>query len=306
VLVTVLGLVVVLVAAGFVLVPTISGEFAALVQMVQGCAREGSPLRQRMANALPPEVYESIEAFLADEGLQRFLRENAELHAAAVAAVKWVVPQLWGVVTGAWAIIGATVQVFLVLLYLVFILIDYHRIRDTWRDYLPPKQRESIVAFLSDFSGAMSRYFRGQFIVAMSVGVLFAIGFSLVGIRMAILLGLFVGLLNMVPYLQIVGVPPALLLAVLTAFDKGGSVFWYLVGVALVFVVVQVLQDAVITPRVMGKVTGLRPVIILFSVLFWGKLLGLLGLLLAIPLTCLGLAYYQRLLARQQRETGAE
>ena len=83
----------------------------------------------------------------------------------------------------------------------------------------------------------------------------------------------------------------------MTAVEKDGSFWGYVAGVGIVFVVVQVLQDLVITPRIMGKVTGLRPVIILFGVLFWGKLLGFLGLILAIPLTCLGLAYYRRALA---------
>ena len=110
------------------------------------------------------------------------------------------------------------------------------------------------------------------------------------GLRMAILLGLFIGALNMVPYLQVVGVVPAVMLAGITALEQNSSFLGYLIGVAVVFVVTQVLQDALITPRVMGRTTGLRPVIILFCVLFWGKLLGFLGVLLAIPLTCLGLA----------------
>ncbi|UCG34038.1 MAG: AI-2E family transporter, partial [Phycisphaerales bacterium] len=115
-----------------------------------------------------------------------------------------------------------------------------------------------------------------------------------------IVLGLFIGLLNMVPYLQTIGVVPAVMLAAMTAFEKDGSLVWYLVGVGIVFAVVQTTQDALLTPRIMGKVTGLRPAVILFSVLFWGKLLGMLGLVLAIPLSCLGLAYYRRLLARQE------
>lgn len=306
VLVAIFALLVVLAGVLALLVPVVSGEFSSLVRTIQDAATEGSPLRQRMADALPERVDRLVEAFLAEEDLQRFLRENAELQAAAVGAVRWAVPQLWGVVTGALAFVAATLQVVLVLLYLIFILIDYRRLEGSWKDYLPPKYRDHVVAFLSDFSRAMSRYFRGQFVVAMCVGVLFAVGFLLVGIRMAILLGLFIGLLNMVPYLQVIGLPPAYLLAVLTALDTGGNVLWYVVGVTLVFVAVQALQEAVITPRVMGRATGLRPVVILFCVLFWGKLLGLLGLLLAIPLTCLGLAYYHRLLARQTQQLGSD
>ena len=134
------------------------------------------------------------------------------------------------------------------------------------------------------------------------MGILFAIGFSIVGIKMAVILGLFIGLLNMVPYLQIAGVVPALLLAILTALERGVPASGLLIGVAVVFLVVQIIQDVILTPRIMGKVTGLRPVLILFCVFFWGKLLGFLGVLLAIPLTCLGLAHYRRLLKAQSLE----
>jgi predicted PurR-regulated permease PerM len=102
-----------------------------------------------------------------------------------------------------------------------------------------------------------------------------------------------------VPYLQLVGVVPAVILAVVTAVEQGSPVQGYLIGVGVVFLVAQILQDVVITPRIMGEATGLRPVVILFCVFFWGKLLGFLGVLLAIPLTCLGLAHYRRLLKAQ-------
>lgn len=307
VLVTVGGLLALLLGVTLLIGPVVSREFTTAIAMFRGFVEEGSPLRQRMRAALPPAAHQWIESLLRAEDLQRFLAENAELRAAAVSAVKWAVPHLWGIVSGVLAVLGLTAQVFLVLLYLVFILIDYERLERRWKDYLPPRYRQGIVAFLGDFNQALARYFRGQFIVAACAGVLLAAGFALMGLRMGILLGLAIGLLNMVPYLQVVGLPPAYLLAAMTAWDRGGSVWWYAGGVTAVFLVAQVLGDAVITPRVVGRATGLRPVVILFCVLFWGKLLGFLGLLLAIPLTCLGLAYYNHLLAGQQGEatTGA-
>jgi predicted PurR-regulated permease PerM len=122
---------------------------------------------------------------------------------------------------------------------------------------------------------------------------------------MGVLLGLIIGMMNMVPYLPIVAAPVVYLLAIMTAVEQGQSIWWYIIGVTLVSLISQALQDAVLTPRIMGSATGLRPVVILFSVLFWGKLLGFLGLLLAIPLTCLGIAYYNRMLARQQSQMAA-
>ena len=188
----------------------------------------------------------------------------------------------------------ACTGVLVVLLYLVFLLMDFNALQAGWKGHLPPQYRDAIVELLSEFSRAMSRYFRGQFLVAACCGVLFALGFWLVGLRLAIFLGLTIGLLNMVPYLQVVGFVPALLLAGLRAFEAEVGLLWPVLGVLGVFVVVQLIQDALLVPKIMGQATGLKPWVILLGICVWGKLLGLLGLVLAIPLSCLGLAYYRK------------
>jgi predicted PurR-regulated permease PerM len=147
----------------------------------------------------------------------------------------------------------------------------------------------------------MRRYFRGQALIALSVGVLFVIGFSIIGLRMAVVLGLFIGMLNMIPYLQTVGLVPALLLAIVRAIERDGSLLVSAVLVLAVFAIVQTIQDTLLTPKIMGKTTGLKPVAILLGVFIWGKLLGFLGVLLAIPLTCLVSAYYRRFVLGGER-----
>jgi predicted PurR-regulated permease PerM len=142
----------------------------------------------------------------------------------------------------------------------------------------------------------MSNYFRGQAAVASICGVLFALGFTLVGLPLGILLGLFVGLLNMVPYLQILGLIPAGLLAMMHAVQSGTNIWMVLGLTGLVFVVVQLIQDGFLTPKIMGKVTGLNPAMIMLSLSIWGKLLGLLGMIIALPVTYLLLVYYRRLI----------
>jgi predicted PurR-regulated permease PerM len=117
-----------------------------------------------------------------------------------------------------------------------------------------------------------------------------------VGLPLGILLGLFVGLLNMVPYLQIIGLIPAALLALVHAIHAGVNI-WLVLGLTgLVFVVVQIIQDVILVPRIMGKVTGLNPAMMMLSLSIWGKLLGLLGMIIALPVTCLLLVYYRRLI----------
>jgi len=205
------------------------------------------------------------------------------------------------VVKGGWSILNFGINLLLgltglivVLLYLVFLLLDFPSYQKTWQTFLPPQYRDSIVEFLQQFDTAMRRYFRGQSLVAMLMAILFIIGFTLIGLPMAVPLGLLIGLLNMVPYLQTVGIVPAILLAGLRAVEHDSGFAISVVLTLCVFIVAQLIQDTLITPRVMGKATGLSPVAILLGVFIWGKLLGFLGLLLAIPLTCLMIAYYRR------------
>ncbi len=198
-------------------------------------------------------------------------------------------------------ILGATVIV-LILLYLVFLLMDYPNYKESWKTFLPPAYRQRVLDFLEEFEIVLRRYFYAQFLIASLTGILFAVGFSLIGLPMAIPFGLFIGVLNMVPYLQIVAIVPAALLAVLRSVGGDSSLLASFVWVGVVFAVVQFVQDGLITPRIMGKVTGLSPIAILLGMFIWGKLLGFLGLLLAIPLTCIGIAYYRRFVLQHTQE----
>ena len=131
------------------------------------------------------------------------------------------------------------------------------------------------------------------------MGILFSIGFLIIDFPLAIGLGLFIGLLNMVPYLQIIGFIPTILLALLKAADTGES-FWWTLGLALVvFAVVQAIQDMILVPKIMGKITGLNPAIILLSLSIWGSLMGMLGMIIALPGTTLLLSYYQRYIRKK-------
>lgn len=154
---------------------------------------------------------------------------------------------------------------------------------------------------MNDVKDGMNRYFRGQAFVALCVGILFSIGFLIIDFPLAIGLGLFIGALNLVPYLQIIGFIPTIVLAILKAADTGGN-FWIIIASALaVFIIVQVIQDGFIVPRVMGKITGLNPAIILLSLSIWGSLMGMLGMIIALPLTTLMLSYYQRFIINREK-----
>ena len=183
---------------------------------------------------------------------------------------------------------------FIVLLYVIFIMLDYERLLKGFKHLVPPRHRNMVFKVANDVKTSMNHYFRGQALVAFIVGILFSIGFLIVGLPLAVVLGLFIGLLNMVPYLQLISlVPTTLLCLVYTAnSDMGFWEIWW--ACMVVYIVVQCIQDLVLTPRIMGKAMGLNPAIILFSLSVWGTLLGFIGLIIALPLTTLLLAYYNQ------------
>ncbi len=285
------------------LVPAVVREMAELGRLLSRLA-EDSNLAARVASVLPPELWQEIKSYASEKEVRGFLQSGDSWRMVGTALRK-ILPGAWGVVSGLGGFVAALAGLAAVGLYFVFLLLDFHKVRGGWSALVPPAHRDRTVAFVHEFDTAMSRYFRAQALVATIVGVLFAIGFTLVGLPMGILLGLFIGLLNMVPYLQLVGLIPAGLLAVMYGLESGGDIWIILAQTGLVFVVVQAVQDVLLVPRIMGRVTGLSPAFILLALAVWGKLLGLLGLLIAIPATCLCLAWYRRYLAEAELEAQA-
>ena len=240
--------------------------------------------------------------------LSEFIRQNVDMHILEqmfsqeniLDALKVTVPKLWALVSESINLLFGFFTVFLILLYIVFILLDYESISQGWTHLMPKKYRHTVTGILNDGKDGMNRYFRGQALVALCVGILFSIGFLIIDFPLAIGLGLFIGALNMVPYLQIIGFVPTIMLAILKAADTGDN-FWIIIASATaVFIVVQIIQDGYLVPRIMGKITGLNPAIILLSLSVWGSLMGMLGMIIALPLTTLMLSYYQRYIINQE------
>ena len=198
----------------------------------------------------------------------------------------------WTMVSGSISMLLTVCSWFIVLLYFIFILLDYDRFMNSMRNLIPQKYKPTVLKIAGDIKNSMNRYFRGQTLVALCVGVLFSIGFLIIDLPLAIIMGMFIGLLNMVPYLQLISLLPTTLLCVVYAAETNSS-FWVIFALAMVvYGVVQLIQDLYLVPKIMGKTMGLNPAIILLSLSIWGSLLGFLGLIIALPLTTLLLSYY--------------
>lgn len=217
-------------------------------------------------------------------------------------AVRQIAPRMWNVLTNTFSVLFSVTVVFIIFLYFVFILLDYEKIANGWITLIPSKYRVFVQGLANDVELSMNRYFRGQALVAFCVGILFAVGFKMISLPLGVTLGIFMGVLNLVPYLQTLGILPMILLALLKSAETGQN-FWIILGLAiLVLIVVQVIQDMFLVPRIMGKAMGLNPAIILLSLSIWGSLLGFVGLIIALPLTTLCLSYYKRFILMEEAE----
>lgn len=205
------------------------------------------------------------------------------------------------------AITGALITFFFSILYLFFILKDYQVINEHFIALIPIKYKDKVSLIMQDLEMGMSNYYRGQFIVVLAVGTLYALGFYLIGMPIGILMGIIVGILNFVPYLQIVAIPPCILLMLVHSLETGTSTIYSLVFLLIVFSVVQVIQDGFLVPKIMGKKMGLNAAVILLSLSIFGMLFGVIGLIIALPITTLMISYYKRYILtkvnhRYQRE----
>ena len=278
------------IGAFYLLVPPMIEEFVRVKDLL------GDYFLQRAAaDNIPSTLSDFLREHVDTEVLTHILQQDNILD-----AVKSALPGVWSLVAGSVDLLFSIFTFFIMLLYVVFILLDYESIASGWLELIPRKYRTFTAGIVNDIKVGMNRCFRGQALVAFLVGILFSIGFLIIDFPMAIGLGLFIGALNLVPYLQIIGFVPTILLAILKASDTGGN-FWLILAAALVvFVVVQVIQDGLLVPRIMGKITGLNPAIILLSLSVWGSLMGMVGMIIALPLTTLMLSYYQRFIINKE------
>lgn len=220
-------------------------------------------------------------------------------HSSFMEALQGILSQAWVLLTGTVSLAFGILGSLITLLYLFFILMDYEAISNGWIRLIPQQQRHLAQMISGDVRTGMNAYFRGQALIALLVGILFSIGFLIIDFPLAIGLGLFIGFLNLVPYMQIIGFLPTILLALIKSAETGQN-FWFILLLALiVFAVVQTIQDMILTPNIMGHVMGLNPAVILLSLSIWGSLLGIIGFIIALPLTTLLLSYYRRFVLKE-------
>ena len=281
---TLVSLIGVLAMVCWLVVPPVIEEFHRLEDIVVHYLKSNSAtgqFPQFIEEYVKPYLdIDNLRDYLTFDDIRDFLNER--------------VPQLLSFVSGSLNALIGFIASLIAILYLFFILLDYEKLSSGFINFVPRKHRKFVSGMITDVKNGMNAYFRGQSLIALCVGILFSIGFVIIDFPLAIPLGLFIGFLNLVPYLQVVGFIPAIIFALLKAHDTGEN-FWGIIALAaLVFVIVQTIQDLYLTPKIMGKAMGLNAAVILLSLSVWGTLLGFVGLIIALPLTTLLISYYKR------------
>jgi len=266
------------------LTPLVNAEIQKVAQLVVAYTQN-----LNVNSFLPVAWQYEIRNYLSHLNIQTILHDEN-----IMAGIKKLAPQLWDIVNNSLDFVLGLAVVIVVFLYLVFILLDFEKISSGMFGIIPPKYKSIVKEVIGDLETGMNRYFRGQALIALIVGVLFAVGFSIIHLPLAILLGLVIGLLTMVPYLKAIGIIPAAILGLLQSVETGHSFGSVLIGIAIVFTVIQMLEDFILTPKIMGKVTGLNPAVIMLSLSVWGSLMGIVGMIIALPVTTLMISYYKR------------
>lgn len=295
-----------IIVAALIVLATLTGFFALIIPPIveetnklSGLIREFSTRKLEGLN-IAPYISQFFEQYTTEyQSTLIDLVQNKSFMEVAQA----LVGQLWNFVYQTVDFAVGVVGSLIVLLYMFFILQDYELISEGWIKFVPKQSRAFASQLSSDVKRGMNSYFRGQGTVAFIVGVLFSIGFLMVGMPMAVGLGMFMGLLNLVPYLQTLGFVPMALLSLLKAADTGENFWWIFFLGFLVVAVVQILQDAVLVPKIMGSAMGLNPAVILLSLSIWGSLLGFIGLIIALPLTTLLISYYRQFILDESPES---
>ena len=266
-------------------IPSIIEELHVMASLLQRYAESSN----ETIPFLPPEIHDALHKSIDIKQISQWLTDQN---------LQGIFNNIFNVVTSGVGFVFEFLSWAIVFLYVAFILLDYERLMRGFRDLIPPKYRPQVQKISSDIKDSMNHYFRGQALIAAIVAAIYSVGFLLVGLPLAVIMGLFIGVLFMVPYLQFVSIIPVTLLCIVVSIDSSvdfWTIWWECIAV---YAVVQIVADVILTPKIMGKAMGLNPAIILLSLSIWGSLLGILGMLIALSLTTLLISYYDTYIIR--------
>ena len=173
-----------------------------------------------------------------------------------------------------------------------YTLKDWDKIIGSIEKNLPKKHKKNIKQNIKEIDAIFSIYFRGQFLVSVSLTVFYSICFFIIDLNYSIFLGLFTGFLLLIP---LIGILISFIISILLAFLQFYD-YIHLLYIIFIFIFGQLLESYILTPKIIGKKLGIHPVVIILSIIVFGSIFGILGVFFAIPLTAIIIIYSAKLL----------
>ena len=193
------------------------------------------------------------------------------------------------VLTSGSSVIAGFVNAVLILFVMFYLLIDWDHFFKLVRKMVPLRAQDTVHHLAMHADGLLSQYLRGMLIVISIMSVFYSVGLSVIGIQGAAALGVFTAIMIVIPYIGITLGFTLAVLAALLQFGPGGAI----IGVIVIYALGQFIEGFFLTPRLVGERIGLHPVAVLFALLLFGKLFGFFGVLLALPISAVGLVLLQ-------------
>lgn len=255
-----------------ILIPIVEHEFAQLAQILDVYMKHDDTIVSEIPVAWHNFIHSHFDLHKIIDGVEKINISQA-------------IDEVWKDLTSGLDKILGILGWLIVIVYVIFILLDFDKYKQNIKNLIPNRYVAAVSEVEQDVSWTMKRYFRNQALISFITGICYIIGFSIVGIPMAVVIGLINMILFMVPYMVYISVIPVIAMCVFKSMETGMDFWLILLECAAVYVFVEMFADLVLTPKIMGKALGLNPAMILLSLSIWGTLLGLLGMLIALPVT---------------------
>lgn len=256
----------------FIFIPIIGNEFSQMAVLLDKYVRNEHPVFMQ----LPAAFHDFIHSHL---NINKIITEIESVNATEF------IENIWREITSGLDRILGILGWLIVVIYVIFILLDFDKYMGAAKKLVPVKFMPTVSSIAGDVSYTMKRYFRNQALISFIVGILYIIGFWIVGIPMAVVIGFLCMILFMIPYMVYITVLPVILMCMFKSMESGVDFWIILLECAAVYVFVEAFSDLFLTPKIMGKALGLNPAMILLSLSIWGTLLGILGMVIALPVT---------------------
>lgn len=276
-----------------ILIPIVENEFNHLATLLSHYVKDVHPEIGR----IPAMIHAFVHSHL---DVEKIVADIERIH------ITEATDSLWRWVTSGLDKILGVLGWLICIVYVIFILLDFDKYKNGIKKYIPDTYKPVVSGVMGDVSDTMKRYFRNQALISFITGICYSIGFSIVGIPMAVVIGLINMVLFMVPYMVYLSVIPVTVMCVFKAMESGTD-FWIVwMECVAVYAFVEAFADLVLTPHIMGKALGLNPAIILLALSVWGTLLGLLGMVIALPITTIIIKWTKMWLASWRSKVDAK